>query len=154
VLAGREWLRSLERRVASAFPRHHVTLTHLAVLTLPPFVIVALGGVDLVWRVLAWVGWFAVFSSMTIVALLDWARSAPARPGGPSAVRSIARACLALFGVAGASVGAWILVRAGSDALAARASFETLALGGLLGISVVCTGVQMAMLPFKRGSEP
>jgi hypothetical protein len=48
VLAGREWLRSLEQRVASAFPRHHVTLTHLAVLTLPPFVIVPLGGVDLV----------------------------------------------------------------------------------------------------------
>jgi len=155
VLAGTEWLRWLERRVANAFPRHRVSAKHLvAVLTLPPFVIVALGGVDLVWRVLAWVGWFAVSSSLTIVALLDWARSAPASRRGPDAVRSITRACLALFGGAGASVGVWILVRAGSDLLAARESFGTLGLGGFLGVSVVCTGIQMAILPFKRASEP
>jgi hypothetical protein len=154
VLAGTEWPLWLEHRLASAFPRHHVGLKHLvAVLSLPPFILLALGGVDLVWRGLVWVAWLAVSSSLVIVALLDWARSVPDSRRGPTAVRSTTRAFLALFGIAGASVGVWILVRAGSDLVAARASFGTLGLGGLLGASAVCSGVQMATLPFKRGTQ-
>jgi hypothetical protein len=116
-----------------------------------PLIIVGFGGVDLVWRVLAWVAWSAVSSSLIVVALLAWARSSLDSEGTTLAVvRSIARAFLAGLGVAGAGLGLWILERVSADAIAGRGALTMSGSAILVGISMLWTGIRMTLLPYKR----
>src|SRR5262249_30462372 len=103
------------------------------------------------WRVLAWVAWFAVSSSLVVVALLDWARSSLDSAGTTLAVlRSIAQAFLAGLGVAGAGVGLWILERVSAEAITGCGSFTISGSAILVGISMLWMGIRMTLLPYER----
>jgi hypothetical protein len=124
-----------------------------AVIALPPLVIPELDAGDYNSRALAWAAWFAVSGSLSVVALLDWSRPAPEGDGAAiGVIRSLARAFVAAVGVVGTSIGLLAIARVASDLVAGNGSFGMAVFGTLIGISMLCTGIQIARLPYQRGT--